>query len=224
MVAPLAALYHPVASPEQIHIVLGNRGGEDAFTHDERTVGFDLAALQANYGGALEDGNADRLDRFFRHEVSHLLQEAWLATHPWDDRSPLGMALADIWAEGLGNYYSLSSRWVDSNGRLTPTAMRTRAELEPRFTSRLVALACIDHAAARPLLAGLSSGAFDKKWGALPVALWLAAEPGPADSALRRFIVAGPAGVWALADRHLPSSSRAALRNARASGARCKRR
>src|SRR5512143_2047489 len=222
MVAPLATLWRPASPPERVRIVLGNRGAEDAFTHDERTIGFDLAALQANYGGAGQAGNGDRLDRFFRHEFTHLLQKAWLSLNPWCDRSPLGMALLDIWAEGLGNYYSLSDRWVDANGQLTSTARGTLTDLEPRLTAKLDTLARIDSAAAGPVLAGLSSGPFAQQWGALPAALWLAAEPGPADSALRRFIVAGPAGVWDLAGRHLPQPLGAALQDTRAAAARCR--
>lgn len=222
MVAPLAALWRPASPPERVRIVLGNRGAEDAFTHDQRTVGFDLAALQANYGGAGQAGNGDRLDRFFRHEFTHLLQKAWLPLYPWCDRSPLGIALLDIWAEGLGNYYSLSDRWVDRSGQLTSSARGTLTDLEPRLTAKLDTLARIDSAAAGPVLAGLSSGPFAQKWGALPPALWLASEPGPPDSAMRRFIVAGPAGVWDLADRHLPPSLRAALQDTRAAAARCR--
>lgn len=221
MIAPIAALYRPAVPPERVRIVLGNRGGDDAFTHDDRTIGFDLSALQAAYGDASLPENADRLDRFFRHEFSHLMQKAWLALHPWTDGTPQGAALLDIWTEGLGNYYSLSSRLVGEDGTLTETAVGTLETLGPRFAAHLGELACIDSAAARPILQSLSSGPFDRKWGALPAALWLAAEAGPADSALRRFIVAGPAGVWDLAERHLPGALRPALYDARAAHARC---
>ena len=73
---------------------------------------------------------------------------------------------------------------------------------------------------ARALTADLSRGRFDQKWGALTAALWLQEEPGPPAEALRRFIVAGPAGVWDLADRHLPDALRGVLREVRATADR----
>src|SRR5512145_1386388 len=39
----LALPFQPVTPPGSIRIVLGNRGAEDAFTHDPRTIGFDLS-------------------------------------------------------------------------------------------------------------------------------------------------------------------------------------
>jgi tripartite-type tricarboxylate transporter receptor subunit TctC len=41
-------------------------------------------------------------------------------------------------------------------------------------------------------------------------ALWLEAEPEAPTQALRRFVVAGPGGVWDLAGRHLPEALGAA--------------
>ena len=75
------------------------------------TIGFDLSALHAEYGSATEPGNADRIDRLFRHEYAHLMQKSWLAAHPYSPRSPLEHALFDIWLEGLGTWHSLSEPW-----------------------------------------------------------------------------------------------------------------
>jgi hypothetical protein len=50
---------------------------------------------------------------------------------------------------------------------------------------------------------GLAWGPFREKWGALPVALWLAAESRGDEHALRPFVAAGSARVLALARRHL---------------------
>jgi hypothetical protein len=57
------------------------------------------------------------------------------------------------------------------------------------------------------LTAGLSQGPFRKKWGALPVALWLAEESRGDDRALRAFVSSGSSGVLDLAQR-LPRGSR----------------
>jgi hypothetical protein len=78
--------------------------------------------LQAYYGDAGLPENAERINRFFRHEFVHLLQKAWLPRHPWAMDSPLRTALAEIWAEGLGNYHSLSARWLSTDGKRSKAA------------------------------------------------------------------------------------------------------
>jgi hypothetical protein len=220
-IAAVAEAYRPVAPPAGVLIVLGNRGAEDAFTHDPTTIGFDLAALQVNYGDAGLPENADRMDRFFRHEYTHLMQKAWWVMYPSAMDTPLRHALADIWAEGLGNFRSLSGRWKSVGGRRSEASAARLAELEPRFVARLAALACAtpEHAAA--LTADLSWGRFDRKWGAFTAALWLEEEPGDPDEALRNLVVAGPDGVWDLAERHLPEALRSVLREARLADSLC---
>ncbi len=220
-IAAVAEAYHPVAPPASVLIVLGNRGAEDAFTHDPTTIGFDLAALQASYGDAGLPENADRMDRFFRHEYTHLMQKAWWAVHPYATDTPLRYALADIWAEGLGNYRSLAGRWKALGGRRSEASAARLAELEPRFVARLAALACTTPRRGDALMADLSWGRFDRKWGALTAALWLEEEPGDPGEALRRLVLAGPDGVWDLADRHLQEALRPVLREVRLADSLC---
>ena len=217
----LAQLFRPIRPPGDVSIVVGNRGAEDAFTHDPGTIGFDLAALQANYGDARLAVNTDRVDRFFRHEFVHLLQKAWLPVNPWRMDSPLRTALAEIWAEGLGNYYSLSARWRTRDGARSAAADSALAALEPRFVARLAALSCTTPAAAAVLTQDLSWGNFERKWGALTAALWLEGEQKAPAEALRSYVMAGPGGVWDLADRHLPGALRAVLREAAVAESLC---
>jgi hypothetical protein len=188
---------------QDVTLVLGDRGAEDAFTHDSLTMGMDVAALHRIYGEATDPENPDRVRRFIRHEFVHTLQKRWLARNPFVPKSPLDEALLDAWAEGLGNYYSLSSRWRPAGREPSPDAATALGELEPRFVGRMVGLACADSAAAQPLLAGLSSGPFTQKWGALPVALWLLAEETRHAGALHAFATRGPTAVWTLAHRQL---------------------
>ena len=217
----LTLLFDPVSAPVRATIVLGNRGGEDAFTHDSVTIGLDLAALQANYGGAGQPANQDRIDRFFRHEYTHLLQKAWLVTHPWPDSTPFDAALLDIWLEGLGNYYSLSERWKTINGAPSESASRALAELVPTLVERMSALACASREEGEVLMAELSMGRFDQKWGALPVALWLERDQSASPGALRRFVLAGPDGVWTLIERHATQDQVARLGEARQKAVNC---
>jgi hypothetical protein len=216
----LAADFEPVAPPARVEIVLGNRGGPDAFVSDP-VIGFDLGALQAAYGAAALPENAERIDRLFRHEYVHLLQKAWLRERPYATDSPLRAALAEIWAEGMGNYRSLSARWRADDGRPSAAAAEARAVLEPRLVARISALACAPPQRAAELTADLSTGRFDEKWGALPAALWLEAETARSRRALRDFVLAGPDGVWGLAARHLAEPLRTALEEARAAASLC---
>jgi hypothetical protein len=217
----VARPYAGVVPPSGVTVVVGNQAapGDDAFTHDATTIGFDLGELQSAYGDAARPENAVRIDRFFRHEYAHLMQRAWLTAHPWSSGAPLQSALLEIWKEGLGNYHSLSGRWTE-NGAATQVAKDTLAVLEPRFAARMAAVACATPPQAAALTADLSRGAFDRKWGALPVALWLATEP-DAEQALRAFVQAGPAGVWDLAARRLSVPLAAVLAEARAGAATC---
>lgn len=217
----LEAPFHPVAPPAQVTIVLGNQGGEDAFAHDATTIGFDLSRLQSTYGDASLEENASRADRFLDHEYTHLMQKAWLAGHPFEPTTPLDSALLDIWKEGLGNQRSLSGAWRPSGEKPSSRASEALGVLEPRFVSRMAALACASPPDGAKLTADLSMGRFDAKWGALPAALWLDDEASRDPEALRRFVQAGPAGVWDLAARHLPPALGAALSEARRAAALC---
>jgi hypothetical protein len=217
----LVHLFDPVAAPARATIVLGNRGGEDAFTHDSITIGFDLAALQRNYGDPGQPANQDRIDRFFRHEYTHLMQKAWLVTHPWPGSTPFAAALLDIWLEGLGNYFSLSERWKTVNGAPSESAARALTELVPRLVERMSALACATREEGEILMADLSMGRFDQKWGALPVALWLEREQSASPEALRRFVLAGPGGAWTLIERHVTQDQVGRLREARQRALKC---
>jgi hypothetical protein len=220
-IPPLAVPFAPVPPPPAVTIVLGNRGAHDAFTHDSVTIGHDLSALQREYGDASDPGNRERIDRFFRHEFTHLMQKAWRPTHPYAMDTPLRLALAEMWAEGLGNYYSLAGSWRSVDGVPSERTTNTLAILEPRVVARLAALACATPERARVLTADLSWGRFDRKWGAVAPALWLELEAGRPDSAFRRLVMEGPDGIWSLAERHLSPDLGATLREARVADSLC---
>lgn len=219
-ISGLARNFAPARVPEGVRIVIGKGGGRDAFTHDGRTIGFDVSQLNAIYGDATLQANRDRIDRFFRHEYVHLIQKAWLSRQAYEANTPIQVALLDIWTEGLGNYYSLSARWRAIGGKPSDVALTTLGKLEPRFVARLAALACGSPDAGK-LTADLSEGPFDEKWGALPAALWLEIDRSKSEDALRQFVVAGPDGIWTIADRHLPEQLRSVLQEARTAAAVC---
>jgi hypothetical protein len=99
--------------------------------------------------------------------------------------------------------YSLSAEWVTPSGDLTPRAQEALEELEPIFVDRLRRLRTASDTDEGELRQGLSSGPFAKKWGALPVALWLAQEAKGDGRRLRWWVRAGSDGVLDLARHHL---------------------
>jgi hypothetical protein len=220
--AELASPFAPVEPPAAVRVVLGNRGGEDAFTHDPVTIGFDLSKLAALYGEAGSEENGDRIDRLFAHEYVHLLQKAWLPAHRQPQASPLERAELEAWAEGLGNYHSLSKAWRASAGIPSPKARAALERLEPVFVERMAALACATPEEAARLTADLSNGPFDRKWGALTVALWIDREASADPRAVRGFVQSGASAVRDLARRHLGPDRFAALGRAREKSRACR--
>lgn len=118
--------------------------------------------------------------------------------------SPFEFALWECLTEGLGNYRSLSDKWLLQSGGLTTHAQEVLNRLQPVFVERISALQHAKEGEAAALMEGLSSGAFDQKWGALTVALWLAQESKGEDRNLQKWVEAGPTGVLVLADKYLP--------------------
>ena len=200
----LARPFPDIQPPPSLDVLLGNTGGEDAFNPSGRLIAFDLGRLQDEYGTARDPENADRIDRFFAHEYTHVLHKIWRKDRGLKLESPLERALWGCLTEGLGNYRSLSARWQRPNGRLSPHAEEVRARLGPILVSRLDALQTATDDEAAGLMRGLSMGPFEDKWGALPVALWLSEEVRRDDAALAKWIERGPWGVLDLAAIHLP--------------------
>jgi hypothetical protein len=210
-VPELCVPFEGLCAPARVALVVGHQHGEDGFGLGGEVVYFDLSALVRAYGAAAEPANPARLDRFFAHEYTHVLHWRWARAHPQPSSTPLELALWAMAREGLGNLRSLSESWVGPGGALTLLARDTLAELEPILVERLAALARATPAEEAALTAGLSTGPFRKKWGALPVALWLAEESRGDDRRLRPFVAQGGAGVLALARRHLAQELAARL-------------
>jgi hypothetical protein len=209
--ASLTTPFEPVDPPEKVQVVLGNVAGQDAFTPSPTTIAFDVARLQELYGNATSPSSADRIDRFFDHEYTHLLHKAWHRVHPIDLSTPLLRALWDCLVEGIGNYRSLSARWKGADGGLSDHARDVLGRLQPVFVDRIAALATANEDQEAELVEGLSMGPFEQKWGALTVALWMFDEAGTDDGELAQWVNAGPEGILTLARRHLPAELAAQL-------------
>lgn len=207
----LSIPFKEVELPDSVFVLMGNAGGEDAFAYKDSTIGFDLSKLQQIYGSASKPENQDRIDRFFSHEMTHIYHKAWKKEHGIEINSPLEYALWDCLVEGIGNYRSLSNKWVSKEGVLTERAKNTLKELQPIFVERLIALEHATEEESIELLEGLSSGSFTKKWGALTSALWLAREARGNDINLQPWIESGPWGILELANKYLPEELRKRL-------------
>lgn len=213
MIDSLRIPFKAIAPPETVTILLGNQGGEDAFVYEEATICFDLHKLHQVYGSASESANSDRIDRFFAHEFTHVLHKAWRKQHPLTLDSPLDVALWGCLTEGLGNYRSLSDKWVTERGELTEHAKAVLSHLQPVFVQRISALRHAGDEEAKKLMEGLSMGPFEQKWGALTVALWLAQEAQGDDANLQKWVEAGPDGILTLSQKYLPEELKGAILN-----------
>jgi hypothetical protein len=194
-----------ISPPGEVAIILGNIGGSDAFIAENKNIAFDLSRMQSLYGSADEPANTNRVDRFFAHEFTHLLHKEWRRTYEPTIQSPLERALWGCLTEGLGNYRSLSARWTDVDGNLSAHAEEVLSRLQPVLVDRLSRLEHANAEGAESLMTGLSLGPFEEKWGALPVALWLAQEAKGDDRALKKWVDAGPWGIVDLAAKYLPA-------------------
>jgi len=172
--AELAGLFD--VPPMDAVVVAGNRGSSDGFGWVPNHIGINVQAFADTYGSP-EQGATDRMVRIVAHEYLHLLTYASYPHHRELRQTPVDRALWTMFFEGIGDYVSMSSRWLpDEQGNYSPTAADTLGELEPVFVARLEKLVTADEVLEKDLRAGIAMGKFDKKWGSLPVALWLHSE------------------------------------------------
>ncbi len=206
MIDSMRIPFSGIAAPDTVYILPGNQGGSDAFISAPITICFNLEKMGQFYGAATSAANDGRIDRFFAHEFTHVLHKVWRQQNPQKIETPLERALWECMTEGLGNYRSLSAKWMAGKGILSDHANKVLDRLQPIFVERISALATADETTADSLLKGLSTGRFDRKWGALPVALWLAQEAQGNDENLRTWVNLGTTGILKLARKYLPEN------------------
>jgi len=170
----VARLFGLTAHPAVI--LVGNRGSSDGFGWVPDKIGINVEAFAESYGPP-DEAAVDRMVRIVAHEYLHLLTYAHYTNHRELRETPLDRALWTVFFEGIGDYVSVSDRWLpDERGRYSPVTAETLARLEPVFAERLEKLIGADRSAERDLRANISMGKFDQKWGSLPFALWLHSE------------------------------------------------
>ena len=180
-----------------IEIVMGNQGGNDGFTFSRRTICLDLSSWQKNYGSPFEikkiEENKSRIIRILNHEYAHLLTKAMLVKNPFFPKSFKEDILFQLYFEGIGHVFSLSSKWVDKDYKLTPFAMQKRDELLLIYKKRMKK---IDSGSTDPALVDkMVMGNFADKWGALTIALFLADGMSKSPNFLIDWIPQGPSAI-----------------------------
>lgn len=205
----LNAPFRHVSPPRTVKIVLGHEGGDDAFGLRPDVTAFDLSSLVGAYSDRSAEARAALMTRLLSHEYTHLLvgpqldRLGWSET--WAEQHPFRRALRTFYNEGLGNLRSLEGddRWVSAAGEPSVRAREALAKLQPIMIQRLQALrADPDPQAAKALLRNISQGPFDGKWGALPIALWLAQDTGFEPARIAPWVEAGPGRILELAVKH----------------------
>jgi hypothetical protein len=194
---------------DTINVLLGAFGVDDGFTFQYNTVCFDLTALQANYGSALLPENIERIDRLFAHEYTHLIHKTWVQERDYAIRTFKDSVLWECLYEGIGMYRSLTKKWLPQGDALPDMTRNTLEELYPVFVQRLIAVASSvnpSKAEKARLVSNLSRGPVHRKWGALPVAIWLALEANGDDTQLTSWLNKGPGAVIELAKKYLPDN------------------
>jgi len=193
------------------YVLLGNQGGDDAFSYKDQTVCFDLTALHRAYGSANKTINTNRIDRIFSHEYTHLLSKEWTKHTNLKLKTYKERILWECMYEGVGMYRSMSAKWFPKGDSLSKISAKTFETLYPIFTARLTAIETSKNLSEEDkirLHKNLSRGSMKKKWGALTVAVWLAMEADGNDKNLIPWINMGPNALIPLAKKHLTGKER----------------
>jgi len=111
-------------------------------------------------------------------------------------------------------YRSMSDKWFPVGDSLSVTSRNTFNILYPKFAERIIKVSTHPNLTSEEennLHANLSSGSMKKKWGALPVAVWLALEAKGDDKNLIKWVNKGPDAIILLAEKYLTDESKIAF-------------
>ena len=203
-------------------IVAGNRASSDAFGWVPNYIGINVQAFAETYGPP-GDTAEDRMVRIVAHEYLHLLTYAHYPDHRARRTTPFDRALWTIFFEGIGDYVSVSERWLPGPaGSYSVVAADTLRRLEPIFVDRLEQLAVAGPESEPTLRHEIAMGKFDRKWGSLSFALWLHSEAALCGEreTLRTVLRLERDSVFRLALRHAAPELRPAIRALAASTGR----
>jgi hypothetical protein len=202
----LSIPFKDVEISETIYVLTGFLGDDDGFTYGRQTVCLDLTALFKAYGKADLPENDNRIDRIFAHEYTHLLHKSWARKNKLRLETFKDSILWECLYEGIGMFRSLNPKWKPLNGELPVISKNALENLQPIFVNRLTTIQTAKRLTVvkkEQLNKNLSRGSVDQKWGAFPVAIWLALEANGNEKKLQAWIDKGPPAVILLAKKHL---------------------
>jgi len=202
----LVVPFDDVQISDTINVLLGFLGNDDGFTYGYQTVCLDLTALNNAYGQADLPENNNRIDRIFAHEYTHLLHKIWANNKGLRLETFKDSILWECLYEGTGMYRSLNPKWMPVAGELPGLSKTTLENLYPIFVDRLTTIETAKTLTLEEkerLNKNLSRGSVNQKWGAFPVAIWLALEADGDDEKLKSWISRGPESVIQLAKKYL---------------------
>lgn len=164
--------HFPFKKPElfSLKVVMGNQGGNDGFTQGESTICFDLSNWAKQYDLSFS-GNIGRIKRVLSHEYAHLLTKRLGVVEMTKVSAFKDKVVFNLFYEGIGDYFSLSSKWIRKDGTLTRKAKSALIHNLPRFKANMSKI--MSGSKDTSLLDQITSGPFPEKWGSLTVALWL---------------------------------------------------
>jgi len=220
----LDAPFRQGTPPATIAIFVGAEGGDDAFATAPNLIAFDLAALGNAYGNSDPAGWPAVVGRLLSREYMHLRLDAYLAdaewTPEWAAKSPFLAALRTLYVQGLATLRGIEGDpfWVAADGTPSADARKILDELVPVMVEKLKALSTAPAGpAADALLHDMTHGPLTRRWGVLPIALWLAGDTGFDAGRIAAWVEGNPDGILQLAAGQADNKYRRAFTDLQAS-------
>ena len=202
----LDAPFRQAAPPAALAVVIGAQGGDDAFWTLPDTIAFDLSALNNAYGYNDPATRPALVGRLLSREYTRLRLNLYLDANGWSPeraaKDPFLAALRSLYVQGLATLRAIQDdrRWLNEDRTPTADAKKALAELQPVMVERLKGLlANRSPQTSNAWLHEMSQGPLDRRWGALPIALWLASDTGYDTDGIATWIEGKPDGILQLA-------------------------
>ncbi len=200
------APFRQTPPPPALAVIIGALGGDDAFWTQPDIIAFDLSALNNGYGYDDPASRPALVNRLLSREYTRLRLNAYLDSAGWPPewaaKDPFLAALRTLYVQGLATLRGIEGdrRWLNEDGTPTAEAKKALAELQPVMIERLKGLlANRSPQASNAWLHEMSQGPLDRRWGALPIALWLAGDTGYDAGRIAAWIEGKPDGILQLA-------------------------